>query len=85
MNKYDELAANIIDMVSDQVENQHPEIRLHTKDTKEAGITDPAVICCEGYYLLEQEIARKIKRFVKIQKIRKFVRTQKQKQGGKTK
>jgi len=65
MDKYLMIAGGIIDLVCEVVEEQHPEIKLHTKETKEAGIEDPAVICCEGYYALEEEIANMIKKFVK--------------------
>lgn len=63
MNKYEEIAADIIDMVSDVVEIQHPEIKLKNNLTKEIGIENPAVIVGDGYYNLELEIASKIKNF----------------------
>ena len=66
VTKCEELAAEIIDDVCEVVETQHPEIKLHTKNTKEANIEDPAVICCEGYYNLELEIADKIKKFMRM-------------------
>lgn len=56
MDRYDELAAEIIDDVCEIVEEQHPEIKLHTKETKEADIENPAVICGGQYYSLEDEI-----------------------------
>ena len=46
---------------------QHPEIKLNTKISKEAGIENPAVICGENYYNLEQGIANKIKIWEKKQ------------------
>ena len=62
MNKYEELASEIIDDVCEIVEEQHPEIKLNTKISKEAGIDNPAVICGEQYYDLELKIADLIKR-----------------------
>ena len=64
MQKYEELANIIIDYVCDIVKEQHPEINLNTEIAKESGIENPAIICGEGYYTLEQEIARIIKKFV---------------------
>ena len=63
-DKYTEFAMNLIDRISDVAEAQHPEIKLHTKETKEADIEEPALICCESYYSLEDEIARLLKNFV---------------------
>jgi hypothetical protein len=62
-SKYEELANEIIDRVSDVVEIQHPEINLNTKIAEESGIEDPAVICGETYYSLEGEIAERIMEF----------------------
>lgn len=71
MDKFKELAGEIIDDVCEVVEEQHPEIKLHTKETKEAGIEDPAVITCEAYYSLEDELSQILKKFVKKQKVKK--------------
>lgn len=68
MNKYEELANEIIDLVSDIVEEQHPELNLNTKTAKECGINSPAVICGSDYYDLEQEIAGMIKKFADKEK-----------------
>lgn len=63
MDKYEELAANIIDYVCDVVETQHPELNLKTPIAEECNIEDPAVICGDAYYSLEQDIAGLIKKF----------------------
>jgi len=63
MNKYERIAARIIDRVSDVVEAQHPELNLNTEIAKESNIDSPAVICGVAYYDLEVEIAGMIKKF----------------------
>jgi CheY-specific phosphatase CheX len=73
MNQFEELANEIIDEVSDVVEMQHPELKLNTKIAKEAGIESPAVICGDGYYRLEVQIAEKIKEAFGKLKYRKYV------------
>ncbi len=65
MNKYEELANQIIDDVCEVVETQHPELKLKTKYAKESDVQDPAVIVGVQYYNLEDDIANKIKKFVK--------------------
>lgn len=66
MNKYEEIASEIIDEVCEVVEEQHPELKLNTEIAKESDVTDsPAVIVGVGYYNLESEIAEKIKKFCK--------------------
>ena len=65
MNKYEELANQIIDDVSEVVEKQHPELKLKTKYAKESDVEDPAIIVGIQYYVLEDDIANKIKKFVK--------------------
>lgn len=59
MNKYEEIAANIIDNVIDMVHEQHPDIKCQTDDEG----TELSLIYGDGYYTLEQEIAEKIKVF----------------------
>ena len=68
MDKYERLAAEIIDAVSYEAEKQHPEIILKTKITKEAGIDEPALICGNEYYNLESSIAKDIEWLVKSEK-----------------
>jgi len=68
MNKYEELANEIIDDVCEVVETQHPELKLKTKYAKESDVENPAVVVGVQYYHLESEIADKIKQFVKNQK-----------------
>ena len=68
MNKYEELANEIIDDVCDVVTIQHPELKLKTKYAKESDVENPAVVVGVQYYDLECEIADKIKKFVKKQK-----------------
>ena len=65
MNKYDELANEIIDDVCEIVEEQHPELNLKTKYAKESDVESPAVVVGIQYYNLEDSIANKIKKFVK--------------------
>jgi len=64
MDKYEELANRIIDDVCDIVEKQHPEINLNSKEAKECGIEEPAVIVGVDYYNLEDDIACAIKEVV---------------------
>jgi len=64
-NQYEELANRIIDEVSEVVEQQHPEIKLKTKKSKEDGCDSPALIYGEDYYFLEEKIARLIKSFTR--------------------
>ena len=69
MNKYEELANEIIDDVCEIVEEQHPELNLNTEYAKESDVLeDPAVIVGVRYYDLEDRIASKIKEFVKKSK-----------------
>ena len=65
MNKFEEIAALIIDDVCEVVEEQHPEIDLNTDIAKESNIEDPAVICGVPYYDLECRIADDIEKFIK--------------------
>ena len=74
MDQYEELASEIIDDISDVVEAQHPEIKLKTKIAKAAGIENPAVICGEGYYSLEIQIARKLEEFFNKLKFKKHIK-----------
>lgn len=69
MDKYEELASQIIDEVSEIVEKQHPELNLNSETAKKDGIDNPAVIVGVDYYNLEQSIANEIKDFVKNRKI----------------
>lgn len=73
MDKYEELAALIIDDVCSVVEAQHPEIKLTNKITREIGIEkgQEAVICGNAYYDLEVGIASDIKKFVRKLKSRR--------------
>lgn len=63
MNKYEELANEIIDRISEIIEDNYPEItpKCITNDD----IESPALINGTIYYNLEVEIADKIKKFVK--------------------
>jgi len=63
MNKYQKLANELIDAICDEVEIQHPELKLKTKYAKESDVKSPAVIVGVRYYNLEDEIARKLKEF----------------------
>lgn len=64
MNKYEEIANEIIDDVCEVVEKQHPELNLKTEYAKESDVEEPAVIVGVQYYDLESNIADKIKEFV---------------------
>ncbi len=68
MNKYEELANEIIDDVCDVVDIQHPELNLETEYAKESDVENPAIVVGVQYYDLEDKIATKIKEFVKKQK-----------------
>jgi hypothetical protein len=73
MDKYEELAALIIDDVSEVAEAQHPEIKLSNKITREIGLDKgtEALICGEQYYSLEDNIAEQIRKFVRKIKSKK--------------
>jgi len=70
MDKYEELAARIIDEVEEIALSQHPEIKMANKITKEIGLDKgtEAVICGNAYYDLEVTIAKWIKEFCKKKK-----------------
>ena len=57
------MAATIIDMVSDVVEEQHPEIELRQPHNED--IEEPALITGRPYYDLEDAIADKLLDMVK--------------------
>jgi hypothetical protein len=65
MNEYEELAANIIDTVSEFVVMQHPEIKFANKITREIGLQKgtEALICGSDYYDLESGVAQDIEIF----------------------
>jgi len=73
MDAYEEEAAEIIDDVCDSIEAQHPEIKLKTKITKEVDIDDPALICGDEYYSLEEKIAERLKTFFEKIKYIKYI------------
>ena len=65
MNKYEELASEVIDTVSNYIE-EHYGITYRDKKTKKESDKDPpeedrALIYGEDYYSMEDEIANKIK------------------------
>ena len=60
MNKYEELANNIIDTISELVEKHYPEIKPRCI-TDDDSIENPSLINGTIYYDLEDEIAQKIK------------------------
>lgn len=60
MDKYEELANEIINRVSDLIEEHYPEIKPRCI-TDDNSIENPALINGTIYYDLEQEIAEKIK------------------------
>ncbi len=62
MNKYEELANEIIDEVCEVVEKQHPELNLKTEYAKKSDVENPAVIVGVQYYDLEVCIANKIQK-----------------------
>jgi len=64
MNKYEELANEIIDMVSDVIVEHYPEIKPRCI-TDDKSIENPALINGIIYYDLESEIADKIKGDIK--------------------
>lgn len=59
MDKYEELASEIIDNVSELIEKHYPEIK--PKNITDDSIENPALINGNIYYDLETEIADKIK------------------------
>lgn len=63
MNRFEELANEIIDEVSDAVMELHPELK--PKDEDDAGIAEgeAALINGEKYYALESVIADKLQKF----------------------
>lgn len=76
MTPEDELAAQIIDLVSDSIEKQHPELKLKTKEAKECGITEPAVLVGNVYHDTEIEISEWIKEHWK-KKLKEYKRRNK--------
>ncbi|MCK5595206.1 hypothetical protein KAI19_03415 [bacterium] len=71
MNKYEELASEVIDTVSNYIE-EHYGITYKDKKTKKESDNDPpeedrALIYGEDYYNMEDEIASKIKSLCKRQ------------------
>jgi len=64
MDKYEELANEIIDRISDVIEENYPEIKPRCI-TDDDSIKEPALINGTIYYNLESEIADKIKETIK--------------------
>jgi hypothetical protein len=64
MDKYEELANDIIDRVSELIEEHYPEIKPRCI-TDDDSIENPALINGTIYYDLETEIAEKIKELMK--------------------
>jgi len=64
MNKYEELANEIIDRVSDVIEANYPEIKPRCI-TDDDSIEEPALINGTTYYNLETELAGMIQRFAR--------------------
>lgn len=64
MDKYEELANEIIDRISDVVEENYPELKPRCI-TDDKSIESPALINGTTYYDLEDEIANMIKKFCK--------------------
>jgi len=62
MDKYEELANEIIDQISDLIEDMY---RITPKTFDDDSIKNPALINGVAYYDLEAEIAEKIKEFCK--------------------
>ncbi len=60
MDKYEELANEIIDRISDVIEENYPEIKPKCI-TDDDSIENPALINGTIYYDLESEIADRIK------------------------
>jgi hypothetical protein len=64
MDKYEELANEIIDRISEVIEEHYPEIKPRCI-TDDDSIENPALINGTIYYDLETEIAEKIKELKK--------------------
>lgn len=60
MDKYEELACNIIDRVSDLIEEHYPELK--PRNITDDDIDNPALINGTIYYDLETEIADMIRK-----------------------
>jgi hypothetical protein len=65
MNKYEELASAIIDIVCDVVELHYPKLKPKVL-SKDDVIDDPALLNGEVYYNLESEIADLLKKNMRV-------------------